>query len=156
MYSAYTLNKQDDNIQPWCTPFPILKQSVVPCKDLTAASWPTHRFLRGQIRWSGIPISFRIFHSLLWSQCQRLNCSQWSRSRCCSEIPLFFSMIQWMLAIWSLAPLPFLNPASTVGSSWFTHSWNVAWRILSIILLACETKNSTVVCTFFGTDLLWD
>ena len=23
MYSAYKLNKQDDNIQPWCTPFPI-------------------------------------------------------------------------------------------------------------------------------------
>ena len=23
MYSAYNLNKQDDNIQPWCTPFPI-------------------------------------------------------------------------------------------------------------------------------------
>ena len=24
MYSAYKLNKQGDNIQPWCTPFPIL------------------------------------------------------------------------------------------------------------------------------------
>ena len=23
MYSAYNLNKQGDNIQPWCTPFPI-------------------------------------------------------------------------------------------------------------------------------------
>ena len=23
MYSAYKLNKQDDNIQPWRTPFPI-------------------------------------------------------------------------------------------------------------------------------------
>ena len=23
MYSAYKLNKQGDNIQPWCTPFPI-------------------------------------------------------------------------------------------------------------------------------------
>ena len=29
MYSAYMLNKQDDNIQPWCTPFPIWNQSVV-------------------------------------------------------------------------------------------------------------------------------
>ena len=25
MYSAYKLNKQGDNIQPWCTPFPIHK-----------------------------------------------------------------------------------------------------------------------------------
>ena len=28
-YSAYKLNKQGDNIHPWCTPFPILNQSVV-------------------------------------------------------------------------------------------------------------------------------
>ena len=26
-----------------------------------------HRFLRRQVKWSGIPISLRIFHSLLWS-----------------------------------------------------------------------------------------
>ena len=31
MYSACKLNKQGDKIQPWHTPFPILKQSVVPC-----------------------------------------------------------------------------------------------------------------------------
>ena len=31
MYSAYKLNKQGDNIQPWHTPFPIWNQSVVPC-----------------------------------------------------------------------------------------------------------------------------
>ena len=39
MYSAYKLNKQDDNIQPWCTPFPIWNQSVVPCSVLTVAVW---------------------------------------------------------------------------------------------------------------------
>ena len=31
MYSAYKLNKQSDNMQPWCIPFPIWNQSVVPC-----------------------------------------------------------------------------------------------------------------------------
>ena len=30
MYSAYKLNKQGDNIQPWHSPFPIWNQSVVP------------------------------------------------------------------------------------------------------------------------------
>ena len=40
MYSAYKLNKQHDNIQPWCTPFPVWNQSVVPCPVLTVASWP--------------------------------------------------------------------------------------------------------------------
>ena len=67
IYSAYKLNKQGDNIQPWCTPFLIWNQSVVPCPVLTVASWPAYRFLRRQVRWSGIPISFRIFHCLLWS-----------------------------------------------------------------------------------------
>ena len=67
MYSAYKLNKQGDNIQPWCTPFPIWNQSVVPCPVLTVASWPAYKFLKRQVRWTGIPISWRIFHSLLWS-----------------------------------------------------------------------------------------
>ena len=48
-----------------------------------------------------------------------------------------------MLAIWSLIPLPFLSPACTSGSSQFTYCWSLAWRILSITLLACET--STIV-----------
>ena len=61
MSSAYKLNKQGDNIQPWCTPLPIWNKSVVPCPVLTVASWPAYRFLRRQVRWSGIPISFRIF-----------------------------------------------------------------------------------------------
>ena len=61
MYSAYKLNKQGDNIQPWCTPFLIWKQSVVPCSVLTLVFWPAYRFLKMQVRWSGIPISFRIF-----------------------------------------------------------------------------------------------
>ena len=67
MYSAYKLNKQGDNIQPWHTPYPIWKQSVVPCPVLTVASWPAYKFLRRQVRWFGISISWRIFHSLLWS-----------------------------------------------------------------------------------------
>ena len=47
-------------------------------------------------------------------------------------------MIQQMLGIWSLVPLPFLKPAWTSGSSRFTYCWSLAWRILSITLLACE------------------
>ena len=66
MYSPCKLNKQGDNIQPWYTPFPIWNQPV-PCPVLTLASWPAYRFLRKQVRYPGIPISFRISHSLLWS-----------------------------------------------------------------------------------------
>ena len=61
MYSAYKLNKQGDGISLWCNPFPIWNQSIVPCPVLTVASWPAYRFLRRQVRLSGIPISLRIF-----------------------------------------------------------------------------------------------
>ena len=61
-----------------------------------------------------------------------------------------------MLAIWSLVPLPFLNPAWTSGSSQFTQGWSIAWRNLSITLLACEMNAiCVVVWTFFGIALLW-
>ena len=65
MYSIW-VKKQADHIQPWCIPYPIMNQSVVPHKVLTIASWPEYRFLRKQVRWSGTPIILRIFHSLLW------------------------------------------------------------------------------------------
>ena len=57
MYTAYKLNKQGDNIQPWRTSFLIWNQSVLPCPVLTDASWLAYRFLKRQVRWSGIPIS---------------------------------------------------------------------------------------------------
>ena len=51
---------------------------------------------------------------------------------------LAFLMIQWVLAIWSLVPLPFLNPAWTSWIYQFMYCWSLAWRILSITLLVCE------------------
>ena len=62
-----------------------------------------------------------------------------------------FSMIQQM-SVWSL---PFLNPAWSSGSSWFMYCWSLAWRILSITLLACKC-NCVVVWIFFGIPFLYD
>ena len=105
MYSACKLNKQGDNIQPWCIPFLILNQSVVLCAVLTVVSWPAYRFLRRQVRWSGIPIFWRIFQSVVihtvkgfgivntaevdvfWT----LLLSQWS-SRCWQFVLWFFCL----------------------------------------------------------------
>jgi len=56
---------------------------------------------------------------------------------------LAFSVIQRMLVIWSLVPLPFLNPPWASGSSRFMHCWSLAWRILSITLLACKMHGIT-------------
>ena len=67
-----------------------------------------------------------------------------------------------MLAIWSLVPLPFLNPACTFGSSWFTYCWSLVWRILSITLLAWKVS-AIVWCfehssalPFFGIEMKTD
>ena len=66
MYSAYKLNKQVDNIQPWHTPFPICNQSVVSCPVLTVASWPAYRFLHTvHIRYpKNVSLSASLFLSL--------------------------------------------------------------------------------------------
>ena len=128
MYSAYKLNKQGDNIQPWCTLFPIWNQSVVPCLVLTVvASWPAYRFLRRQVRWSGIPISVGIFQFVVIHTVKGFSIVNEA------EVDVFLE-----LAIWSLVPLPFLSPACTSGSSQFTYCWSLFWRILSINLLVCR------------------
>ena len=75
---------------------------------------------------------------------------------------LAFSMIQRMLEIWSLVPLPFLNPAWTSGSSQFTYCWSLAWRILGITLLACEMNailqqfEHSLALPFFGIRMKTD
>ena len=71
-------------------------------------------------------------------------------------LKLSFSMIEQMLAIWSPVLLPFLNPAWTARISQFTYCWNLAWRILSITLLAWDECNCVIVWTFFGIAFLWD
>ena len=60
MYSAYKLNNQDDIIQPWHTPSLIWNRSVVSCPVLAVASWSAQRFLRRQVRCSGISIAWLI------------------------------------------------------------------------------------------------
>ena len=136
MYSAYKLNKQHDNIQPWHTPFPIWNQSVFPCPVLTVASWPAYRFLQRQVKWSVIPI-FEEFSTVC---CDWHSQSLWHSHK--AEVDVFlelsFLLIQQILAIWALVLLPYLNPVWTSGSSWFIYCWSLTWKILSITSLACE------------------
>jgi len=67
IYSACKLNNR---VTIYSLDMPLLQfwtSLLVPCPVLTVTSCPVYRFLRRQIRWSGIPISLRIFHSLSWS-----------------------------------------------------------------------------------------
>ena len=82
-------------------PFPILNSSIVPCLILTVASWPAYRFLRRQVRWSGIPISVRIFQFVVIHTVKVLASSI---KQMFFGNSLAFSLIQWMLAIlWNSA-----------------------------------------------------
>ena len=98
--SMYRLNKYGDSRQPCHTPVAILNQSAVPYRVLTVASRPAYRFLRRQVRWSGIPVYWRIFHSLSWFT--QSKSSQWGRSRCFSRFLLFFLWSKgcWQFDLW--------------------------------------------------------
>ena len=125
-------------MQPWCTPFLIWNQSVAPCPVLTVG-YLTYIHISqeaGKVVWyshlfQNLP-QFVVIHTVKdFGIVSKAEVVVFLES-------LAFSMIQWMLPIWPLAPLPFLNPAWTSGSSRFTYCWSLAWRVLSITLLACE------------------
>ena len=86
MYPAYNLNTQGDNIQP----FPICNQPVVSCPVLTVASWPAYRFLRRQVRWSGIPISWRIFQFVVIHTVKGFGLVSRAEVDIFLEVPCFF------------------------------------------------------------------
>ena len=154
MYSAQKLNKQGDNIQPWLTPFPIWNQSIVPCSVLTVASWPAYRFLWRQVRWSSIPISFRIFHSLLWS----------TKSK---------ALVNEVVGVFLEFSCFFYDPTDVgnliSGSSAFSKSSLDVWKFMVHVLLKpglgnfehyfasmWNECNCVVVWTFIGIAFLWD
>ena len=58
-------------------------------------------------------------------------------------LPFLFLFLCWfyfilLFPIYFYYPLPFLKASWISGSSWFTDCWSLAWRILSITLLAWE------------------
>ena len=80
-----------------------------------------------------------------------------------AKVDVFFwnspalSMIQRMLAIWSLVPLPFLNPAWTSGSSWFKYCLKPGLENFEHYFTSMwDECNCAVVWAFFGIALLWD
>ena len=110
MYSAYKLNKQGDNIWPLRTPFLVWNQccSVFSsnCCFLTCIQISQKA---GQVVWyfhllKNFP-QFVVIHTVkgfgVVNKAEEM--FFWNS--------FAFSMIQRMLAVWSLVPLPFLNPA---------------------------------------------
>ena len=93
-------------------------------RNWTELNWPAYRFLKRQVRWTGIPISFRIFHSLLWSTQSKPSIVNKTEIDVFLELSCFFND-PVDVAIWLLVPLPFLKPAwtSEVHSSRIAEAW---------------------------------
>ena len=159
MYSAYKLNKQGNNIQPWRTPFPMWNQSIVPCSVLT---W----FSGGRLGGVVFPSLEEFYTSLLWStQSKALAVSKadiflelfflWS-----NEVKLL-SRVRFFATPWTVAcqaplsmgfsrqeywsGLPFPSPVDagslTFGSSAFSKSSLNIWKFTVHILLKPGLEN---------------
>ena len=156
MYSAYKLNKQGDNTQPWYTPFPIWNQSLVPCLVLTVASWPAHRSLKRQVRWSGISISFRIFQFVVVHTIKSFGIINKAEVDVFLDLSCFFddpadagnlisgssAFSKSSLNIWKFTVHKLLKP----GLENFEHYITSVW----------DDCNCAAVWAFFGIVFLWD
>ena len=154
MYSAYKLNKQDDNIQLLHTPFLIWNQCVVPCPVLTVVSWPAYRFLRRHLL-KNFP-QFVVIHTAKGS-----GVANKAEADVFLEPSCFFNDSVGVDNLIS-GSSAFLNAAWKSGSLWFTYCWSLAWRIFSIILLVSEMSAivwqfaHSLALPFFGIRMKTD
>ena len=129
---------------------------LLPCPVITIASWSAHRFLRGQGRCSGVPISWRISHGLLWSMVKSFGVVSKAGVDTSLELSCFF-----------YDPTDVGNLIS--GSSAFSKSSLNIWKFSIHILLKPHLENfehyfpgvwdecnCAVVWAFFGIAFLWD
>ena len=124
MYSAYKLNKQGDNIQPWHTPFPIWSQPVVPCPILLFPDLHTD-FSRGRSGGLVFPISFRIFQFIVIHTVKGFGIINKAEIDVFLELSCFFNDLADIGNLIS-GPSAFSKSSLTSGSSPFMYCWSLA------------------------------
>ena len=149
MYSAYTLSKHGDNIQPWRTPLPIWTQSVVPCPVLTVASWPVHRSLKRYSHlFQNFPVycdphkGFGIVNKAEIDGFLELSCFFHDPLDVGNLISGSSAFSKTSLSIWKFTVHVLLKP----GLENFEHYFSSVW----------DECNCAVVWAFFGISFLWD
>ena len=155
MYSAYKLNSRV-TIYSLDVLLSSFEPSIVPCLVLTVASWPVHRFLRRQVMWSNIPISFRIFQFVLIHTVKGISILNEAEVDGFLKFPCFF---------YDPMDIGHLIP----GSSAVSKSSLYIWKFLVYILLKASLKdfehsfasvwnesNCAVVWNIFGIAFLWN
>ena len=150
------LNKQGDNIQPWCTPFPIWNPSVATCPVLTVVSWPAHRFLRRQVGGLLSPSLSEFSTVCCDPHSQRLWMINKAEVDVFLELPCFFDNLvdvgnlisgssafsKSSMNIWKFTDHVLLKPGLENFEHYFTSMWNEC--------------SCVVVWTFFVIVFLWD
>ena len=134
--------------------FPNLKPTHCSKSNSNCCFWPAYRFLRRQIRWSGIPISLRIFQLVLIHTVKGFSVSMKQKEMSFWN-SIASSMIQRMLAvssssvfskpnlyIWKFSVHVLLKPSLTDFEHYLASMWSEC--------------NCTIVWIFFDTALLWD
>ena len=155
MYSAYKLNNQGDNIQPWRTLFPIWNQSA-PCPVLTYFLTCLQVFQEaGQVVWyshlfQNFP-QFVVIHTVKgFGIVNKAEIDVFLELSCFFNDPAdvgnFISgssaFSKSILNIWKFMVHTLLKP----GLENFEHYFSSTW----------DECNCVVVWTFFGIAFLWD
>ena len=137
----------------------LLEPSDVPCPVLNIASWSPYRFLKRQVRWSGIPFSWRIFQ-LLWSTVKGFCVVNKAEIEVFLELSCFFddptdtgnlisgssAFSKSSLNIWKLTVHKLLKPGLENFEHYFASVWDesncvVVWRFFGIALLCDWNEN---------------
>ena len=123
---------------------------------LTVAFWPTYRFLKRQIRWSDIPISFRIFQFVVIHTVKGFGIVNKTEIDIFLELSCFFNdpadvgnliscsstFSKTSLNIWKFTVPVLLKSSLENFEHYFTNVW--------------DECNCVLVWAFFGIAFLWD
>ena len=136
--------------------FPNFESFHCLCPVLTVASWPVYRFLRRQVRWSGIPIFWRIFQFVVIPTVKGFSVVSEAEVDVFLEFPCFFydpaavgnlisgfyAFSKSSLYIWKFSVHGLLKPILKDFEHYIASTWN--------------GHNCAIVWAFFGIALLWN
>ena len=108
--------------------FPNLEPVCCSISSSNSVSLPAYWFLRNQVRWFGIPISFRIFHTLWWSTVKDFVMVNKAEVDDFLELSCFFD------------DPPDVGNLISGSSAFSKSSWNI-WKFLIHILLKPGLEN---------------
>ena len=128
-HSAYKLNKQGDNIHPWCTPFPILNQPAL-----------------SKTIWTIFPTAFSYFMSL----------SHFGDSGKISDFFIMIILLQWFVIRWQ-ATVPGVAPTCQLlaGTTWIDGKERWAPETRVQVGATSSQKLHTYLCFSSPPNIYW-